>query len=36
MGEEKRRKEEEEKRRREKEEEIQIWKLIFVSLEYLF
>ena len=34
--EEKRRKEEEEKRKREKEEEIQVWKLIFVGLEYLF
>ena len=30
------RKEEEEKRRREKEKEIQVWKLILVSLEHLF
>ena len=27
---------EEEKRRREKEEEIQVWKLILVSLEFMF
>ena len=33
MGEDKRRREEEEKGRREKEEEIQVWKLILVSLE---
>ena len=36
MEEEKRRREEEEKRRREKEEEIQVRKLILVSLEHLF